>query len=314
MGFFICIVFVKKVKEQTKTSTMERIIFFLNTRAGSGSSENLVSEIERLSQSHGFQFRIVELERTEVMKQMKREVEDFGATIAVAAGGDGTVNLLASAIGEKKIKLAIIPMGSSNGMAYQLRIPGDPFDALEVAVQGKPKEVDVLKINNRHMCLHMSDLGMNARVIHRYEDEGIRGFLGYARQYFRELKNRHKFRFSVNTDTKRRNSKAMMIVMANAAYYGTGASISPDGKIDDGWFEVVMIRAYPFWFLFYMTFSILFRNFNHNQFHRIIRCREAEIHLQNPEELQIDGEPMGKRAQVKVEILPAHLLFLIPAE
>ncbi len=293
---------------------MERILFLINTGAGTGMPGNLQQEIDRLSEIHHFRHRVTELGgQAEVSLKIRKELDIFNPTIAVAAGGDGTVNLVAAAIMDRKIRLAILPLGSSNGMAYQLGIPDDPGEALKVLVEGKVQKVDLLEINGERICLHMADLGMNARVIRRYEDTGMRGFLGYARQYFRELGNLRRFRFTAETGREKLRSKAVMIVMANASYYGTGASITPDGRTDDGWFELVVVQAYPYWFLFYMTISILMRNFNHNRFHRIVRCRKTEIQLDPPQELQIDGEPMGKTAQLQVEIHPGRLQMVVPA-
>ena len=98
-----------------------------------------------------------------------------------------------------------------------------------------------------------------------------------------------------------------MIVMANGAFYGTGASITPDGKLDDGWFEVIMVHAYPFWFLFYMLISIFTRQFNDSKFRKIIRCRNATIRVKPSQELQVDGEHIGREGQVSVQLLTGKI-------
>lgn len=215
---------------------MDRIIFFLNQNAGTDSNIDLKDEIARRAEKHQFDYRIVMLEK---------EIKAFNPSVAVAAGGDGTINLLTGLIYRKHIRLGIIQAGSSNGMAFELNIPENPEEALDAILEGKTKSIDLLKINDRHLCIHMGDLGMNAKVIRRYEKEDQRGLMGYAKQYFRELGNRSKFRFTLETNEGIIQSKAIMIVLANSPYYGTGARIAPEGKPDDGWFEVVVVRAYP---------------------------------------------------------------------
>ena len=47
---------------------------------------------------------------------------------------------------------------------------------------------------------------------------------------------------TIETDTETVKRKAFMVAIANASKYGTGATINPDGKIDDGLFEIVVVR------------------------------------------------------------------------
>jgi len=270
-------------------------------------------EIGQLSRRNGTDHRIVELTKDGIRDQIRSGLEKYEPTLAVACGGDGTVSLLAEMIRDSGIKLGIVPLGSANGMAFQLGIPRDPVSAVEVVFNGIARDTDALRIDQRHLCLHMADLGMNARVVHRFEKGGIRGFAGYARQYFRELFNRHNFRFELHTDQGTYRSRAVMIVLANASFYGTGARITPEGRPDDGRFEVVVVKAYPFWFMFYMAVSMILRNFRHDKFFRTFRCRSATLSLHTPQELQIDGEPMGKSGKVEAEILPARLNVMVPS-
>jgi len=289
---------------------MERILYFLNPGAGSGIPRELESAIEQQSKREGHSYRIHKLSGDQDPERIKEMLDEYDPSIAVAAGGDGTINLIARSIMDQEITLGIIPLGSSNGLAYQLNIPNDPMEALGNIATGKSRKIDVLVVNQEQLCLHMSDLGMNARVIRRYEDENVRGFYGYARQYFREFGMRSKFRYTLETSDETIASKAVMIVLANGSYYGTGASISPEGKPDDGWFEVVAIQAYPFWFLFYMLISLFIRQIGKRRFSRIIRCREVQISVNPPQEMQVDGEPLGPQRNISCRVIPESITII----
>jgi len=286
---------------------MEKILYFLNPKAGSGVPENLESAIREQSAREGHAYRIHQLTGKFGPDQIEQLLDDYAPSITVAAGGDGTINLIAGTIMDRKTRLGIIPLGSANGLAYQLNIPGDPMEALKLIASGKSRKVDMLMVDGERHCLHMCDLGMNARVIRRYDKEDVRGFYGYAKQYFREFGMRHKFRYSIQTGEKTISSKAVMIVLANGSYYGTGASISPEGSPDDGWFEVVAIQSYPFWFLLYMLLSVFFRKIGKRSFSRIIRCREAKITVIPSQEMQVDGEPMGLQNTISAKIIPGSV-------
>ena len=289
---------------------MEKIYFFLNPGAGSGIPEDFEAVIGEQAGREGFDYRIHQISGGLDQEDVTRLLDDYSPNIAVAAGGDGTINLIARSLIGREIKLGIIPLGSSNGMAYQLNIPNDPMEALRTIVTGKSREVDMIQVNREHISLHMSDLGMNARVIRRYEVENVRGFYGYARQYFREFGMRSKFRVTLTTEDQTIHAHAIMVVLANGSYYGTGASISPEGRPDDGVFEVVIIRAYPFWFLFYMLISVFIRKVGKRQFSRIFQCREAEINVTPPQEMQVDGEPLGLQENISARILPGCLAVI----
>jgi diacylglycerol kinase (ATP) len=289
---------------------MKRIIFFINPGAGRGDPGEVEQIIKRQFDGSDTDYHIRYLKEQDAQMQIKEAIDQTDPDVVVAAGGDGTVNMVASAIKEKEITLGIIPAGSSNGLAFELGIPQNLEKAVQTVAAGNTKGMDVLVINDTHLCLHLSDLGLNARVVRRYDHENVRGFYGYAIQYFRELGNRKKFRCEVEADGKVHRMKTVMIVMANSSYYGTGASIAPDGKPDDGWFEVIMVHAYPFWFLFYMFISIFTRRFNDSKFRKIIRCRKATIRVKPSQELQVDGEHIGVEEKATVQLLNCKIKVL----
>ena len=293
-------------KEQTKLKKeMKRLLFLVNPGAGTGDPRELEEVIKKQFGETGTEFRIHYLDEDDPLAQAGKLIQQIEPDTVVAAGGDGTINMVATAILGKGINLGILPAGSSNGLAYELGIPTDFEEAVSTVAAGNLKALDALMINDRHLCLHLSDLGLNARVVRRYDHEGIRGFYGYARQYFRELTNRKKFRCEVKTGKEVHRRKCVMVIMANGSFYGTGASVTPDGKPDDGLFKVILIDAYPFWFLFYMLISIFTRRFNDSRFRKIIQCREAMIQVEPSQELQSDGEHIGRESEVSVRLLEA---------
>jgi diacylglycerol kinase (ATP) len=292
---------------------MERILIMLNPSSGKGIPAEFEKQIKRGFSGKEFDFRMIELDEDNPEEQVRTEINKFLPTIAVGAGGDGTISMVAGAIIGTDISLGIIPLGSANALAYQFGIPDDPARAMDIILSEKSKPVDVIQINGKHLCLHMSDLGMNARVIRRYERENIRGLYGYAKQYMRELGNRNKFRVTISGgDGKRHTTSAVMVVLANGPYYGTGAKVAQEGKPDDGWFEVIAIKAYPFWFLFYMLVSIFTGKVDADRFSKHIRCREARVHVDPPQDMQIDGEIIGTCTEVVARILPGKLKVLSP--
>lgn len=286
---------------------MERIMFFLKPGAGKELFEELEETIINKSKQHNYLFSIFNIPEEPDLAKIDDAIDNFRPDIAVAGGGDGTVNLVARKIEGRGIRLGIIPLGSSNGLAYQLNIPESPDEAVDLVAKGDSTKIDTLIINDSNICLHMCDLGMNARVIKRREEEDGGGFLGYVKQYFKELGYKHKFRFNIDAGDRHISGKAVMIVLANSSYYGTGARIAPEGRLDDGSFEIVIVKAYTLRFFLDMLITIFYKNYNNKATRYIIKAQKVSITTDKSQEMQIDGEPFEKTSEINAHIRPASI-------
>ena len=125
-----------------------RIFFILNRRSGNRNSEELIELIDQKSNSSHFDYSLYTLEGIKE-DLIRKEIENYNPNIVAVAGGDGTINLIAGILSGTKIPLSIIPFGSANGMAKDLDIPVKLEAALDILTKGKPKEIDLIRINDR---------------------------------------------------------------------------------------------------------------------------------------------------------------------
>jgi diacylglycerol kinase family enzyme len=197
-------------------------------------------------------------------------------------------------------------------MAVELGIPQRINNALESILTAKSKNIDVLEINNQYISMHLSDIGMNARIIKRFEKEGVRGLYGYTKQFFKELRRPKRFYCTITIDGKTYTEKTLMVVLANATTYGTRAVVNPTGKLDDGKFEIVIIKPYPKWYIFKMFIAFFTGNLDKLRKVKILQGKECKINLSKPHELQIDGELVGEQREVVAKILKYALRILVP--
>ena len=108
---------------------------------------------------------------------------------------------------------------------------------------------------NKHICLHLSDIGLNAQLIKHFEEGKLRGKLGYATKVIKTLWTKSiDDAFISISGGQQVTMKALMVVLANATKYGTGAVINPDGDLYDGQFEVVIMKKLAISELFKMWF------------------------------------------------------------
>jgi len=284
-------------------SHKKTVLFVVNPGAGTGIPENFEELIEQYSEKNNYEFRTFKTDKDQTEIKLTQLIDEVNPAIVVACGGDGTVNLVARQLLKNTIKMGIVPLGSSNGMAFELGLPKEPEEALKQIFSGKSRKIDLIKINDRYISLHLADLGMNARVVKYFQRENIRGFFGYAKHYFRELGNEEKFRCKVKKNGKTIFSKVIMVVIANASFYGTGAAINPEGKLADGKFEIILIRYNPTRFILQMLLTLITGRIKKNKWIRIVKARKTSVSVNPAQELQVDGEPVGKFDQIEIEIL-----------
>lgn len=229
----------------------------------------------------------------------------------VAVGGDGTVKMLAEILKETTMALGILPAGSANGMATELKLPAQTEEALHVITNGECKKLDLIKINEEQICFHLSDVGLNALLVKYFEGSKKRGMWGYGQAIFKALWKKTLMHVTIKTDAEEIKRNAFMVVIANAQTYGTGAIINPDGKLNDGLFEIVVIRKLHLFELMKMLIT-------HKQFHpkriEVFQTKTLEMNLKRKAYFQVDGEFLGKTTCVKARILPQILNVVVPAE
>ncbi len=290
-----------------------KILFIINPKSWPLSEDETAALTSDFARDHQLEKEVYFTRAEDHSEDFGRKIADCNAGIVVAAGGDGTVNMVASQLINKDIPLGIIPAGSANGLAFNLNIPVDTQKALAIIGQEKTMQMDVLKINDSEYCYHLADFGINARIVHRFEKEGSSGLLGYGKQMFKELFNRQDpFRFKLSTPNTEKKCKAVMLVIANASHYGTGAAINPGGKSDDGLFELVVIKPYPWYALASLAFSFLSGKPEKLKYVERISTKEAQIKLDKPRNFQNDGEIRENIQKLNIKVLPAALNIFIP--
>jgi len=241
--------------------------------------------------------------------ELEQHIKSIQPDRVIAVGGDGTVALVSKLVMRSSMAMGIIPAGSANGMARELNIPVTPEDALEVVVNGKVNPCDLIGINDKDVCLHLSDIGLNARLIKYFEESPLRGKLGYARVLFKTLSRREQVQVLIRTEKEEILETAFMVVLANASKYGTGAVINPQGAISDGYFEVVIVKKLAISELLKMLLKI--QRFDPEKI-KCFRATAVNITTARRVHFQIDGEYKGKVYSVKAKILPGQINIILP--
>ena len=285
-----------------------KILFVINPGSGGKKNGEWESGIRNYLSGKPYQTDYYLLSGKNDIKQIRALIESKKPDRMVAVGGDGTVTMLARELRNSTIALGILPAGSANGMARELDIPENLPAALDIVTAGVIKKVDLIRINE-DFCLHLSDIGLNAQLI-KYFDEGkLRGKLGYAKVMLKVLWNKEKMEVTIGMKNEEVRRKAFMVVIANASKYGFGAVINPEGSIDDGLFEVIIVRRLALSELLKMLFRP--QPFNPKKI-EVFHARSISIETRRHAHFQIDGEYLGKLKKITGFIDPGSLLMVLP--
>lgn len=293
---------------------MLKVLFVVNLRSGNREGGNLELAISEQSRNQNFEFLIYRLESSNEEKRIRKEISKYSPDIVAVAGGDGTVNLLAKILHNTPIYMLIIPFGSANGMAKEFGIGNRLDSTLSLITSGKRRKIDLLKINGQ-ICIHLGDIGLNASIVKRFEKDPKRGLWTYAKHLFKEIFLIHDHSFYIVCDDEPMiKLKAVSLTFANASKYGTGAVINPLGKLDDGKFELVIVKPFSKVHLVPITWKMFVGTLQTSEFVEVISCKKALVKTSASTTLQIDGEVIGRTKEIVVEILPAALSVITPAE
>ncbi len=225
-------------------------------------------------------------------------------------GGDGTLKMVAEAIANQDVILGLLPAGSSNGLAVEMDLMKTFEENLEIAFQNNFTELDLITINGKK-CIHLSDLGVNAKLVENYEKSDTRGRWGYLLQIVNTLIDLGTpFLATIKANNQTYKTQARMIVIANSKKYGTGVTINPNGVMDDGKFELVILKN-----LDLIVFGkIITGNIPvDSEDVEIISTAKATIKTNFPVNFQIDGEYCGLENHLKIKMSTQKIKIAIPS-
>ncbi|TVZ27618.1 YegS/Rv2252/BmrU family lipid kinase [Gillisia sp. Hel_I_86] len=289
-----------------------QILLVVNPISGAFDKANLIETVEIELNKKNIKLEVYETQGGEDDESaIKNLINTHKPERILVAGGDGTIQLVAKVLKDFDLTLGILPAGSANGFAINLDLPDNLKDQIEVATGSKTFTVDTLELNGE-MCLHISDLGINAELIRHYEHSNFRGMFGYFLQSFPTLfKSNYPYKFTIEAMDHRYVKKGVLLAIANANKFGTGANINPHGKLNDGKFEVIIFKRIS---LFHII-KTLFKNTEmDSNFVEAISIEEAIITCKKPVAFQIDGEFIGKRKKVEVRIADKKLRIAVPKD
>jgi len=260
---------------------------------------------------------------------MARAALEAGADVVAAAGGDGTVRAVAEVVHGSDAALALLPSGTGNLLARNIPAPIDDLGASAHTIfHGEDRAIDYGQLEierpdgarEQFGFLVMAGLGLDARMLANTRPELKKkvGWLAYVDSLFRSVRDADAFEFRYRLDDHGNHSlRAHSLIVGNCGMLQAGATLLPDAEIDDGVFDIVVMR--PRGFLGWVRIgarvfweNAILRAFNRSALGRTevgkrivtkvreerplryLRGEEFVARLEKPDEFEIDGDPVGQ--------------------
>lgn len=289
--------------------SQKKYLLVVNPISGGLDKAEMVNAVMAYAIDLGIETEVYETAGKKDNEKIKMLFSKFNPERVIIIGGDGTIKMVAEALENEDVIFGIIPAGSANGLTVDLNFPASIEENIVIAFVNDYIQIDMVSINDKK-SLHLSDIGLNAELIKNYENSSIRGKLGYLLQSIRTIIDEGlPFKVMISANNKIVTTDAEMIVIANSRKYGTGVTINPFGVMNDGKFEIIILKNIDiilFW-------KIITGNIPLNSEDvEIIYTDKAKLSTNVPVHFQIDGEYYGLVTELDIHILHKQLKVAVP--
>lgn len=288
----------------------KRILFIINPVAGVKRKNKIPVLINAHLDHSQFNYEVVYTEMRGHATEIAAEAAKNNFDVVAVAGGDGSVNEVATGLMGTNTCLAIIPSGSGNGLARHLGYSINIKSTFQIINDYVVHKIDVCKINDEYF-FSLIGIGFDAFVAKVFSKEETRGFITYAWSAIKSLGSFDSFDFTLESKEKNLHGKAFMINVCNSNQYGYNVKVAPEANLSDGLMDVIIVDDIPKWKVPFAVMQVFTQTHNVNKHFKAFKTKELIIRSSNYSYLQIDGETMQKDKDFKISILPQHLNVLV---
>lgn len=278
---------------------MKKILVVENINAGKKNAVSADKIIEEFYLGKDAELNIVGIEDVS-------EDNVINSDVIITVGGDGTVNKVVPFAMKFDKPIGVIPCGTANLLSAKLKIPTDFKKALQVIENGQKLKIDVLKVNDNYSVLR-TGFGYDADIICK-TPQSLKNKFGYFSYFvagvlFALRLKQQVYHLTYDND-KKLSVLATCLIIANAGnMYKNLVSISKNCRLDDGKFDVFILKVKNPILFFIEFLQIIFNKKSSNS--KAMYFQTKNIFIKNDYCVcHIDGEKQKIRDNIKIETIP----------
>jgi diacylglycerol kinase family enzyme len=298
------------------SSAVEVII---NAGAGAGEHGVVEQALAEAFASCGVEARVEHARGGEDLHELARRAVSNGARAVVAGGGDGTIAAVASALAGTDKPLGVLPLGTLNHFAKDLKIPLDAAEAARNVCEGRVACVDVGEVNG-HVFINNSSLGLYPRIVRRREKLQERRGSGKWPAFFRAslaVLRRYPFlRVRLSADGKEIVRETPFVLVGNNEYEIESFQIGARRRLDAGRLSLYVAHRTGRLGLLRFAVRALFGRLRQAKDFDALCAQEIWVETARPKRLPVatDGEVNVMTTPLHYRVLPRALRVIVPKE
>ncbi|MAT03842.1 MAG: sphingosine kinase [Acidimicrobiaceae bacterium] len=251
-------------------------------------------------------------------KKVSKLIEDDGIDRLLVWGGDGTVRRCIDHLlheGHDGVAIGVLPAGTGNLLAVNLGIPIDLLGAVDVAVHGQPRPIDVGVVNDEQHFAVMAGTGFDALLIRDADDSGMKDKYGRLGYVWAGVKNRNvspaHMEISVDGDSWF-SGDASSVIAGNVGTLIGGIPAFPDASPTDGRLDlgVVTARSATDWARLFG--SVLTHRVDGSLFAKVTTAEKVVVDLDRTLPWEADGGDRDRTDHYEIRVLPAAISICQP--
>ena len=279
----------------------KEIVFIVNPRSGTHGKNEIPRIIGESIDKGAFNSQVIFTEYAGHAAEIASRCVAEKTDIAVAVGGDGTVNEVARSLVHSDTALGIVPCGSGNGLARHLSIPMDIKKAIAIINRCNIEALDYGVINSMPFFCTCG-MGFDAFISQKFAEAGKRGPITYMENVLKEgLKYKPEI-YEVEDDTQATRHKAFLIACANASQYGNNAYIAPKATMTDGLMDVIIMEPFTAFDAPQISIDMFNGTLDKNSKIKTFKAKRIHIHRSQPGAIHYDGDPIMTGTDIDVHI------------
>ena len=297
---------------ETGNTTSEVVVISMNPNSGATDQHTVVDKLTTCLIDYGFEVLLL----TDVAEMIEVVGQHFGGRLrcVVAAGGDGTISLLANELPENT-PLAILPLGTENLLAKYLGVSAEPVALANMIVAGDCRQLDVGRANGK-LFLVMASCGFDADVVHRLHSnrQGHIRHWSYAKPVVSAIRKYKypKIRISLESnDDHQPTVDPCWAFVFNVPRYAMNLPIAAEANPEDGMLDLCTFRGGSlFRGLFYLV-SVILRRHKHWTTSKTYHFKKLTMESDGEVPYQLDGDP-GGTLPLTIEVIKGGVTLIVP--
>lgn len=291
---------------------MKDILFIVNPRAGVDRIKAIEAALQKHLDHQQYTYRIEQTQYPKHGTEIARAAAASGVDVVVAVGGDGSLNDIIQGIRHTATVLGVIPMGSGNGMARSAGIPLKLEAAIKVLNKNNVHAIDTGLVDGKRLFISNAGVGFDAVVTEAFAQSKKRGFWSYVGIIKKKIWSYKPKEWTIELDGKIIREKAFMITVANATQLGYNFQIAPIALMNDGYFDVVIIKKHPKLLSGIIGLQAFTDTLLNNRYVHHYRAKTVKIANDGNRLMQMDGETIDCKPVIHIEMQEKSIQLLCP--